>query len=341
MNRLLGVSLVLIASFAAGAVQDEAAAQYPESIGPFAGDWEGLWASGEDKHPWIGAQVIPQGGGQYRVVLTRKLYTRAPLFREAKARAQNGVLVFDDGEYYGMIKNGVFTGGRRGGKPGEFSLERFTLESPTMGMAPPANAIVLYDGSGLDEWKVSNSGKTWETLPGGVLQANPKVGYLETEREFKDVKFHLEFRLPFLPDKRGQERANSGVFLQKFFEVQILDSYGLPGYWNECGAIYQISGPRVNMCAPPLQWQTFDIEFRAARFDERGERIENAYMSVVHNGVPVQTNIEMSRGTSGSAKKKPVDPPKDPERIRLQAHGNRVQFRNIWVVDRAETEPLR
>ncbi len=336
MIRLITLPLVfMLVPVTAGAAEDADFASYPESVGPFVGDWEGLWSNGEDKHPWIGAQVIALGEGAYEIVLTRKLYARAPLFKTVEAREEGDALVFDDGEYFGKIEGDAFSGGRHGEKPGAFALERYTLESATLGLKPPKNAIVLFDGTNLDEWKRSVTGKSWEIIPGDVLQANPKVGYIETEREFLDAQLHVEFRVPFLPDKRGQERGNSGVFLQKFFEVQVLDSYGLPGYWNECGAIYQISAPRVNMCAPPLQWQSYDIEFHAARYNKKGKLIENPRMSVVHNGVPVQTDIEMPRGTSGDAKKKPVAPPDQPECIRLQAHNNRVQFRNIWVVDMA------
>ncbi len=334
-------TLCILVALTAGAAQEETLASYPDSIGPFAGDWEGLWSSGEDKHPWIGAQVIAHGQGDYEIVLTRKLYARAPLFRTVVAHENGDALVFDDGEYFGEIKGDTFSGGRRGAKPGEFALARYVMESPNLGMEPPKDAIILFDGTDLDAWRRLSSGNSWDIIPGNALQANPKVGYIETEREFTDVKLHVEFRLPFLPEKRGQERANSGVFLQKFFEVQVLDSYGLPGYWNECGAIYQISAPRVNMCAPPLQWQSYDIEFYAARYDKKGNLLENPRMTVVHNGVPVQTDIEMPRGTSGDAKKKPVVPPAEPQCIRLQAHNNQVQFRNIWVVDLANTKTKR
>ncbi len=334
MMRFIAALLMSVA-LVAGAAEEEKPASYPDSMGPFAGDWEGLWSSGEGKHPWIGAQVIALGQGAYDVVLTRKLYARAPLFKKVAAKEEGDTLVFDDGEYYGKIQGDAFTGGRRGEKPGEFALERYTWASPNLGAKPPKKAIVLFDGSGFDEWRRFPKGKSWDILPGNVLQADPDVGYIETEREFSDAKLHIEFRLPFLPEKRSQERGNSGVFLQRYFEVQILDSYGLPGYWNECGAIYQISAPRVNMAAPPLQWQSYDIEFRAARYDRKGRLVENPRMTVVHNGVPVQNDIEMPRGTSGDFKKKPVAPPEEPNCIRLQAHKNRVQFRNIWVVDLA------
>ena len=331
----LATTLLISLALTAGAAEKEKPTSYLDSVGPFAGDWEGLWSSGENKHPWIGAQVIALGQGAYEIVLTRKLYARAPLFKKAAAKEEGDTLAFDDGEYFGKIQGDTFTGGRRGEKPGEFVLDRYTWASPSLGMKPPKEAVVLFDGSGFDEWRRFPKGKSWDILPGNVLQANPDIGYIESERKFADVKMHLEFRLPFLPENRGQERGNSGVFLQRYFEVQILDSYGLPGYWNECGAIYQTSGPSVNMCAPPLQWQSYDIEFRSARYNQEGNLVEDARMTVVHNGVPVQKDIEIPRGTSGDAKKRHVAPPKQPERIRLQAHKNQVQFRNIWVVDLA------
>ena len=333
MMRLTAVLLIGIA-FSAVAAEEEKPASYPDTAGPFVGDWTGFWSSGEDKHPWISAQVIPMGHGNYDIVLKKRLYVRAPLFKAVTANEDGGALVFDDGEYYGRIQGDTFTGGRRGDKPGEFDLERYIWESPDLGLKPPPGAVVLFDGSGFEAWRRFPKGKSWEILPGKVLQANPDIGYIESEQKFTDVKLHVEFRLPFLPEERGQGRANSGVFLQKYFEVQILDSYGLPGYWNECGAIYQISPPHVNRCAPPLQWQSFDIEFHAARYDG-GTLIENPRMTVRHNGVIVQKDVEMPHGTSYDFKKKPVPPPSTPERIRIQAHKNCVQFRNIWIVDLA------
>ena len=301
-------------------------------VDPFLGDWKGMWLSGEDKFPNIAAQVIPQGGGRYQVVLVEALYNRVPPAAVLAAEVDGDVLRFDDGFFYGEIQGDRLTGGRRDDKAGVFEMERFTLVSPTLGAPPPDNAIVLFDGSGFDEWARFPRGGGWDILEGGIVQANPTLGYLETRRKFGDCRLHLEFRIPLLPEERGQGRGNSGVFLQRYYEVQILDSYGLPGYWNECGAIYRISAPYVNMCLPPLQWQTYDIEFRAARFDEEGKLLENARMTVLHNGVVVQKDVEMPRGTSGDARKPPVAPPSEPDIIRLQSHKNNVQFRNIWVV---------
>jgi len=309
------------------------AVQAVETDDPFMGDWKGLWQSGEDKHPTLAAQVIPLGNRQYQVTLLEALYQRVPPDAVITATGDGTVLRFDDGFFFGEIQGDQFSGGRRGDKPGTFLLQRFNLMPPSLGAQPPEGAIVLFDGSGFDAWGRFPKGSGWDMLEGGILQANPNLGTIETRRKFGDCRLHLEFRVPLLPEARGQERGNSGVFLQHYYEVQILDSYGLPGYWNECGAIYRVSAPYVNMCLPPLQWQTYDIEFRAARFDEAGNLFENARITVLQNGVAVQKDQEIPRGTSGDAKKPPVAPVKDPGSIRLQSHKNQVQFRNIWVVD--------
>jgi len=306
-------------------------ASYPETPDPFLGDWAGKWIVGEEKKPDIVAQVFPLGNNEYQVNLTHKLYVRTPPILNIIAKVEEGALRFDDGYFWGDLSGDYFFGGKRDAENSTFRMERFTLVSPTMGAKPPRKAVVLFDGSGFDEWQRFPFGKSWDILENGTLQANPDVGNIFTQRTFRDCRLHVEFRTPYLPEERGQGRGNSGVFLQDAYEVQILDSYGLPGYWNECGAIYQISAPYVNMCLPPLQWQTYDIEFRAARFDRKGNLLENARMTVLHNGVAVQKDHEMPHGTSYDGKKPPVPPVKDPAPIRLQAHGNHVQFRNIWV----------
>lgn len=305
----------------------------PDVTDVFMGDWQGRWESGEKKHPDIAAQVIAMGNNEYQVTLVEMLYQRVPPMTMITAAADGGALRFDDGFYFGEIKDGHFTGGRRGEDPGAFVMEPFFLKPPSLGAAPPDGAIVLFDGTGFKEWGRFPKGSSWDVLEGGILQANPALNAIETRRKFKDCRLHLEFRIPLLPEKRGQDRGNSGVFLQEYYEIQILDSYGLAGYWNECGAIYRISAPYVNMCLPPLQWQTYDMEFRAARFDAQGNLVEKARVTVLHNGVAVQKDHEIPRGTSGDATKPPVSAPSEPGPIRLQAHKNQVQFRNVWVVD--------
>ncbi len=144
---------------------------------------------------------------------------------------------------------------------------------------------------------------------------------------------HIEFRLPLEPENTGQGRGNSGVFLGAF-EVQVLDSYGLPGYYNECGALYKLAAPKVNMCAPPLQWQTFDIDFTAARFDGNGELAANPRITVEHNGVTIHDDQEIHHQTSNSQTGKTKPFKSGPGAIHMQHHGHQVAYRNIWVVEK-------
>lgn len=176
----------------------------------------------------------------------------------------------------------------------------------------------------------------WKLVPGDAFEP----GYFEVGRgsivsaaEFADHKIHLEFRTPYMPDARGQARGNSGVYVQGRYEVQILDSYGLEGAHNECGGLYSVKAPRVNMCAPPLQWQTYDITFRAPRFDKKGDKTENARITVLHNGVNIHNDVELTvAGTTAAPGTGPV--PRGG--LYLQNHGNPVQFRNIWVLPLAD-----
>ena len=167
----------------------------------------------------------------------------------------------------------------------------------------------------------------WIILGNGAMEV--RGGSIQTKQKFVDQKLHVEFRTPLLPDQTGQNRGNSGVFLQNRYEVQILESYGLSGENNDCGGIYKLAIPRVNMCAPPLQWQTFDIEFRAARFDSDWNKTEDARITVYHNGVLIHENLPIPDKTTGSQ----VTATSEPDSWSLQDHGNPVWFRNIWLVE--------
>ncbi len=197
-------------------------------------------------------------------------------------------------------------------------LERVSRESPTLGAAPPEDAVVLFDGG--DENRFPGSKVTEDGL---LMQG------ATSEDKFKDFSMHLEFRLPYMPEARGQARGNSGLYLQGRYEVQMLDSFGLEGKNNECGGIYTIAAPKVNMCYPPLSWQTYDIDFTAAQFDDEGEKTSNAKVTVKHNGMTIHQDQELP-GTTGSS---PVKGEADtPGPIHLQNHGNPVRYRNIWVL---------
>ncbi len=169
----------------------------------------------------------------------------------------------------------------------------------------------------------------WEIVKGGAMQVKPGSRSIYTRQSFWNYKLHLEFRSPFMPDFTGQSRGNSGVYNLCRYEVQVLDSYGLEGKDNECGGIYKIARPLVNMCAPPLQWQTYDIEFTAPKFNRKGKKISNARITVLHNGVKIHDNLELPFPTAGAY----IPDESKPAGIFLQDHGDPVQYRNIWIVD--------
>lgn len=181
------------------------------------------------------------------------------------------------------------------------------------------------------EWRPINTSPSpytpWKLLPDGAMEVVGGAGSIVTKRAFSDVRLHMEFRTPFEPNNRGQGRGNSGVYLQAQHEVQVLDSYGLAGENNECGGLYGVSRPIVNACAPPTVWQTFDIEYRPARFNEERGVGEAARMSVWHNGILIHDNVELPGGAPDQPGPLPVGP------ILLQDHGNPVQYRNIWIVE--------
>jgi hypothetical protein len=150
-----------------------------------------------------------------------------------------------------------------------------------------------------------------------------------SKQKFQSYTIHLEFCLPFEPAKRGQGRGNSGYYAQGRYEVQILDSFGLPPKTNECAAIYGVAAPTLPMCYPPLTWQTYDVDFTAAEYKD-GKKVKNARMSVRHNGIEVHKDVEVPQATTAA----PVGEGPEPGPVYLQNHGNPVRFRNIWVVEK-------
>ena len=191
--------------------------------------------------------------------------------------------------------------------------------------------IVLFDGRDFSHW-THQSGKDvrWERV-GDAMKIVPRTGSIITKRNFRDFKLHIEFKLPQLPaNVRGQGRGNSGVYIQRRYEVQILDSYGLPRKNNECGSIYKTRAPDKNVCKKPGEWQSYDITFRAARFDGEGKnakKVKNARITVRHNGVMIHDDVDVPNKTGAG---RPEGP--EPGPILLQEHGNEVWFRNIRIV---------
>ena len=194
---------------------------------------------------------------------------------------------------------------------------------------PPDSAVILFDGKDLSNWtKLDGGAPAWEVAD-NAMTVTAGEGDIVSREEFTDFLLHLEFMTPDMPDATGQAKGNSGVFLQGRYEIQVLDSYGIdvPGM-GDCGAIYNQFASLVNACKPPLEWQTYDVIFRAARVNESGEIEENARVTVLQNGIVIQNNVQIQGATGGATD----DDAAAPGPLRLQDHGNPVKYRNIWVV---------
>lgn len=209
-------------------------------------------------------------------------------------------------------------------------LKRIERKSPTLGKKAPEGARVIFDGKKSDQV----DGK----IEGGFLWDGSK-----TTQPAKDFTLHVEFRLPYKPSRElsSQDRGNSGIYIFDNYETQVIDTFGLdftpennklplkslPTQW--CACFYKFKTPDVPMAFPPLQWQTYDIHFTAPRF-ENGEKVKNARITVVHNGVIVHDDVEMPKGTGAGGNR----PEKPQGIINFQGHGNPVAFRNVWLLEK-------
>ncbi len=271
----------------------------PADAGPdfkVQGEYEGE-AAGKGKYA---AQVVALGAGKFDVWFLAgglpgagwdgKTRTKAP------ATTVDGKTTIA-GSWPGEIGDGTLTAKSSSGET--LTLKKVERKSPTIGAAPPEGAVVLFDGKNADEWA---GGKVVE---GNLLNCGTR-----SKKAFGPGKLHIEFRTPFQPKARGQGRGNSGVFVLNH-EIQVLDSFGLEGKKDECGAFYGSARPAVNMCLPPVSWQTYDVELKPGK---EGEMLA----TVLHNGVKVHEDFVI-KGAKAAA-------------INLQNHGNPVVYRNIWFV---------
>lgn len=222
--------------------------------------------------------------------------------------------------YTAAISGDELSGKTDDGRP--FTLKKTIRTSQTLGQKAPDGALVLFDGSSADEW---TGGARVDT---GIL--NTDGNNLRTNRKFNNYNVHLEFMEPFRSDERGQGRGNSGFYQVELYEVQILDSFGLDGKNNECGGIYSQVAPSVNMCLPPLQWQTYDIDFTNAERGPDGKVTKKARITARHNGVVIHDDVAIAVTAGG----RPVSEEGTPGPLQLQGHGNPLQFKNIWIVEK-------
>ena len=271
----------------------------------------------------FGLQVIADGGGKFRSVgyfgglpgdgWNGSHETKIP----GSGRTTDGVCLLEanGSEGRGEIKDGKAT--VYSGDDVELGkLKKITRKSPTLDAKPPEGAVVLFDGSSAENFIED------QLLDGRLLKQGAT-----SKQKFGSYKIHMEFLLSYMPHARGQGRSNSGCYHQGRYEVQILDSFGLEGVDHECGGIYKIASPEINMCFPPLSWQTYDAEFHEAKYDDAGTKTDDAWVTVLHNGVKIHDQQKLGHATTAH----PVDEGPEDGPIYLQDHSNPVRFRNIWV----------
>ena len=319
LGSLLSVvfAIGLISSVGQAAAPDGA----PDDDYLLLGEFRGPISLEPNKYQPLALQVRPTGGGNFQAIQYEGgLPGEGPLKGQPVnfiGRRSGDFLVLSGGPWIVIVETDhCLVLDRHGKQIGR--LERVERVSPTMGAQPPKDAVILFDGTSTDHFTKA------AMTPDGLLMQGADVKPL-----FQDFNLHLEFLLPYMPAARGQGRANSGVYLQSRYEVQVLDSFGEEPVFDGCGALYRFRKPDLNMCLPPLKWQTYDIIFTAPRWASGGVKIRNARVTVWLNGVKVHNNVELDGKTGSGSPEEPLLLP-----MRFQDHGNPVRFRNIWLIDR-------
>lgn len=329
--------------FCAEPVVGTPAQQVSETTDSIMGDWQGTFTQRNKRTSPLAAQVIALGKGKYHATLLPEFDKRTTPVASLEGLTSGSAVRFmgwgDVSSYRGpdwdgLIRDGKFAGSVPAREGGTFEMQKVVRLSPTLGAKPPAGAVVLFDGTNFDQWETpagrpsppkTAAGKPsppkpvlaqptpvkWKIVNDAAIASG---GTIVTKKKFGNFNLHLEFRTPFMPEAREQSRGNSGVLFHGL-EIQVLDTYGLEGRSKECGGIYNRVAPLVNMCAPPMQWQTYDVTIRTP--DKSG----NARLTVLQNGVKIHDDLDVGR------------PIAQPDSIRLQDHGNPVQYRNIWLVE--------
>ena len=287
----------------------------------FQGEYAGTVTDSEGKEVKLGCQVIALGEGKFDAVvyvggLPGADWTREDHKEKVKGEKEGDKVVLSGEKISGEISGKKLTL-RHVDHEGQAVLKAVQRTSPTLGAKPPQGGLVIFDGSGTESF-----------VEGAMNEAKLLWAGATTKPLPNSYTMHMEFLLPYVPEERGQGRGNSGVYLHDCYEMQVLDSFGLEGENNECGGFYKVKKPDVNMCLPPLSWQTYDIDFAGPTYDESGKKTAPARVTVQHNGVVIHDDLELSE-TPGRQKEGP-----GPRGIHLQAHGNKVQYRNIWLVEK-------
>lgn len=287
------------------------------------GEYVGEIETGEGRAA-LGLQVRPMGNDRFEA----RQYTGGLPGQESFANESQPLvgqrsgdfLILSGGPWAIIVeKEKCLVVDRKGKRLG--TLNRIERTSPTLGAQPPEGALVIFDGGSTDQFSVGEMTEDGLLLPGA-----------DVKQMFQDFNMHVEFRLPYMPSMTGQARGNSGCYLQSRYEVQVLDSFSEAPTFNGCSSLYRQKAPDLNMCFPPLVWQTYDIAFTAPRWASDGSKIRNARITVWQNGVKTHDDTEIEAKTGAG---KPEEPTLLP--IKFQNHKDPVRFRNIWIIDRGLT----
>jgi len=297
----------------------------------YQGEYVGELTQADGAKTKLGAQVRSLGDGNFRTMFFlgglpgdgwdgKTIIQKAPSTDSAiptDSRREGDKVVIDQ-VYKGTVDGDTLLGQTDAGV--RFELRRVVRHSPSEGAKPPEGAIVLFDGSNLDQW-----------LPGAKLTPDHVLGPgATTRRKFQDYTLHVEFMISYAPATQNiGQRPNSGVYLGQHYEIQILDSFGVVMRKHDCGVLYAQITPDINMCYAPLTWQTYDIDFAAARYDPSGKKIKLAKTTVRFNGTMILDNVDILHSTPGGTPESP-----EPSGIYLQYHGLPVFFRNVWLVEK-------
>ena len=300
---------------------------------PNMGGYLGTWKTGEEEGRAV-AQIRSLGETNYDgFIQLQKGTVNMGVIKFKSSPGEKGAILFNGSsvpirgattakkiDFKGQLVAGKLSG-TFNGDLGEGTLEgkKNVRKSPTLGMKPPADALVIFDGKQTNQFKSF----IWKLTDDGAMQV--QGGDIFAKEQIPDFNLHLEFRTPFMPKAQGQARGNSGVYLQSIYEVQVLDSFGLyPLQINDCGSIYGVKTAQGNSCLPPMEWQTYDIIY----WNGDGTTNEPPTITISHNGVNVITEAKVpadkvGKGGGGGNPGAGF--------LKLQNHGDPVQFRNIWV----------
>jgi hypothetical protein len=321
------------------------------------GNWLGTWTGQGGMGGKNVCEVCGLGNGEYQATFTaydsgeqdKGIFTFSingssvsdtkVVFTQKIDLGRLGMFSFDADVENGKLL-GKYSNGNR--YQGTMELKRVEKQHDSIGAKPLPGAVVLFDGKSLDQWRPLSEAMGEWTVSGGAIVAPasdsavaPRGGHLASKATFGSAQIHIEFRVPYLPAKRGQERGQGGVFLQGRYELQIVDSFGFPRTKNSAGeysdhealgAIYRRYAPKELPALPPGEWQAFDITYTAAKLDAAGKVVQPAEATVVLNGTPIHEKVALDEPTDDA----PL--PDGKAGLVLQNAGQPVDYRNIWYV---------